>query len=230
MTKTFICVLSILSSSYLCAMEQYDNDSNSEQEIEITPLLDDYRYNPLFNADVDQQEEYQNNDADFDFTFRVAQPASERNKALPPAHNRRVCLKEQRHQKKINTSLFRAVWSGNINDMEKALNDGASINAQNGIGSTPLAEAFAFARYDKALFLIKRGADISGVDKDGYTYLHKAVDAGHLELVQALCNAGADPHAKTYIMKWTPLFKAQVLMRNDILKVLRSSRKKTIDL
>ena len=74
----------------------------------------------------------------------------------------------------------------------KLVDEGADVNQTSARGVTPLMRAVG--RNDEALarFYIEQGADVTAVDAAGNTALHAARSA---EVVNMLCNAGADAQA-----------------------------------
>jgi ankyrin repeat protein len=68
-----------------------------------------------------------------------------------------------------NKLLHIACQNGNKSISKLLLRNGASINAQNSNGQTPLHFSFAFGYKDLGEYLITKGADDSILNKDGYT-------------------------------------------------------------
>ncbi|QKK06096.1 MAG: ankyrin repeat domain-containing protein [Pseudomonadota bacterium] len=103
-----------------------------------------------------------------------------------------------------NSVLHVAARNGNKDMTELLLSHGADTKAVNGKGQSvldlaiPQYSAHAGASlqgfYDAAVALIKSGADIDSQCRDkGLTALHKAAAGGHLPIVRALLDKGADP-------------------------------------
>ena len=87
-----------------------------------------------------------------------------------------------------------------IPDIQRELDAGADINAQDGKGETPLYKAVAWNPYPDTVveFLLDRGADpnIAG-RRFGWSPLHRAAEKGQLVSVAILLGRGADLHAKS---------------------------------
>ena len=90
--------------------------------------------------------------------------------------------------------LFSAVKSGDRAKAETALNKGASINARDRKGKTPLHWAVYKSDILMAEFLLQRGADPNAVNRRHRTPLHWAVLKPANELTLLLLKHGADPN------------------------------------
>lgn len=109
--------------------------------------------------------------------------------------------------KDLDAALFSSVRYGMIAEAEKALNDGANINARGPENATPLHIAVAMHLEETARMLIEEGADVDLKDSHDITPLNIAAYNGDLGIVQILLNAGAksdEPDANGT----TPLFMA----------------------
>lgn len=62
--------------------------------------------------------------------------------------------------------------------------------------ATPLHQALIDINEDKVRLLVKEGADVNTLDKNGKTALHLASSIGRYSLVEFLVEAGADVHVK----------------------------------
>lgn len=51
--------------------------------------------------------------------------------------------------------------------------------------------------YQMVEILLGQGAEINAADKNGWTPLHCAAKAGHLDVVRLLCESGASPKNET---------------------------------
>ncbi|MGY8713552.1 MAG: ankyrin repeat domain-containing protein, partial [Verrucomicrobiia bacterium] len=94
-------------------------------------------------------------------------------------------------------SIFAAVLHGNMEAIERYLNDGVDINAADANGLTPLGwAAVNDTPFEIAKFLIDKGANVNARDLIENTPLHDAAGAGHREIVALLNSKGADLNAR----------------------------------
>ena len=87
-----------------------------------------------------------------------------------------------------------------IADIQRELEAGADINAQDGKGETPLYKVVAWNPYPDTVveFLLDQGADPKIAERHfGWSPLHKAVERGSLVSVAVLLGRGADLHARS---------------------------------
>ena len=94
--------------------------------------------------------------------------------------------------------FFEFCQTGTPEEVKKAIEEGADINARYKDGWTPLMHA---ARYNQdpevTKILIDAGADINARDKDGWTPLMHAAGNQNPEVIKVLLDAGADGKAKS---------------------------------
>ncbi len=76
---------------------------------------------------------------------------------------------------------------------------GATVDAPNGHGDTPLHLAADTGALAVARLLISRGADVNARTRDGMTPLHAAARRGATDVIDLLLSHGADPGAKTAV-------------------------------
>ena len=88
--------------------------------------------------------------------------------------------------------LHQAVIAGNIQSVTNLLNNGADINAKNGLGWTPLHAAIRSNHKDIVELLISKGADVNAKDNNGQTPLHFAVESGQNDIIQILITKNAN--------------------------------------
>jgi cytohesin len=119
------------------------------------------------------------------------------------------------------TPLNTAAKSGFDEYVTILLARGADPNIADRQGRTPLSRAFDTRHWDIATQLVRGGAKLpdAPLNKTGETLLHKAAKAGHVELIQALLDAGADPHAATIAGK-TAVDYAQRAKKDDVVTAL----------
>lgn len=95
------------------------------------------------------------------------------------------------------TGLTRAAKEGNINALQKLLDEGANIN-ESAMAATmagpPLSHAAYYCRVEAVKYLINKGADVNatGTGGGGWRPLHLAAKAGCTEAIRLLLDAGAD--------------------------------------
>ena len=97
--------------------------------------------------------------------------------------------------------LTNGFWrDATIPDIQRELDAGADINAQDGKGETPLYKVVKWNPYPDTVveFLLDQGADPNIAERhSGWSPLHKAAEKGHLVSVAVLLGRGADLHAKS---------------------------------
>jgi ankyrin repeat protein len=107
------------------------------------------------------------------------------------------------------TPLMRAVRGRDLESVTLLLEAGASLDARQADGSTPLLimagagrpfggdrEKLAAAELEMLDLLIAKGADLGAVGNDGQSAIHRAARAGNTNLVEALVQKGAPLDAK----------------------------------
>ena len=93
--------------------------------------------------------------------------------------------------------LWRAIETGDLNELRKILGRGVSINSTDENGVTPLLHAACYDRIEVIRTLIECGADVNAVRTDGFTALLLAVFYGNRDIIQLLVESGADVTATT---------------------------------
>lgn len=92
--------------------------------------------------------------------------------------------------------------SGNEQEVEKAIMNGANVNASGNDGRTALMWATYYGHVQTAEVLLKHGADVNAKDKDGLTALIwialSGQTKGHTKTVEVLLKHDANINAKTY--------------------------------
>jgi ankyrin repeat protein len=94
---------------------------------------------------------------------------------------------------KSNGLLFESVHYGMMAEADRALREGADVNAKNTKGATPLHIAVAMHFEDTARMLIEKGANANVKDERGITPLNIAAYNGDNGIASALLKAGARP-------------------------------------
>lgn len=122
------------------------------------------------------------------------------------------------------TPLWINAARSSVHDTEIAhslANAGATIDAIDDTGDTPLMAAARAGNTTLVGFLIARGADIGHRDNTGNTALFTAITHGHAEVVRQLLARGADPTAP--VAGVTPIDAARSRGEDDIVRLLRAN-------
>lgn len=93
------------------------------------------------------------------------------------------------------------------------------IDVRSADGATPLMTEVQRGETEKVKFLLARGADVNAVDLRGFTSLHRAAEAGNVEVARLLLGLGArrDAVAKGQ----TPASLAEKRGHANMLKLLK---------
>ena len=105
-------------------------------------------------------------------------------------------------------SIFGVAEAGNLDALGRLLDGGASVNAQDSLGQTPLMVAILAKQDATAEYLIAHGADIGIRTAKGMTALHAAAYTGDVDLVAMLIDHGAAVNDQANIAGITPLHAA----------------------
>jgi len=123
----------------------------------------------------------------------------------------------------IDSDLLEATLIGDINNVKKALNSGANINAQDDIDFTPLQYSARGGHYEIVKLLLEKGASINIKDTIGELPIHKIEN---LKVTQILIEKGSDVNAKNNQLQ-TPLDNAIKFQKHKTIKLLRKHGGKT---
>lgn len=115
--------------------------------------------------------------------------------------------------------LFAEAGEGNVAGIDRALSQGAMVNATDRVGSTPLIEAVASGNAMSVLRLLQAGADVSYVTGYGTTALITAAAGGERDIVRILLEHGADPNECAGAFG-TSLFQAVLFNHPDVVHLL----------
>ena len=134
---------------------------------------------------------------------------------------------QHKHNKWGLTPLHVACEIGDLDIVAKLLSMGADPNANERQDlkmffdqcRTPLIIAASHGHAECVTAVLKAGADMSHVDFNGNTALHKACIYGHSSCARALLMHGADPNARNS-MGATPLQLTLLQQHNDIARQL----------
>lgn len=126
-----------------------------------------------------------------DFIFSVAQSSEDAEQF--------IALRE-RDDRDIRDAIAEAIASGNIEELRGFLNRpqqrGRVNERQPSSGSTPLSIAALHGQLEIAKVLLRRGAKVSGSNRDGNTPLHVAAFLCREDIVKLLLENGASPATK----------------------------------
>lgn len=94
--------------------------------------------------------------------------------------------------------LIEAAETGNLGELQRAIKDGAELDARDRHGNTALILAFIFGHFHAADLLIRAGADVRAVrtkdiEQGSESVLYFAADRANRAWIDRLVAAGADP-------------------------------------
>ena len=97
----------------------------------------------------------------------------------------------------VEVDVFAAAATGNIEALERALQQPGTVNAHAYDGWTPLHLAAFFGQLDAARILVNAGADLQAESRNAMknTPLHAATAGKHENIALMLLERGADPDA-----------------------------------
>ncbi|MCH8246267.1 MAG: ankyrin repeat domain-containing protein [Bacteroidetes bacterium] len=129
-------------------------------------------------------------------------------------------------QKETQSALWDAATSGDVAALEKAINDGANVNAldirTSRNGRRPLNWAALYNHPEAISLLLKNGADIDGMNFSGFTPVHHAAEAGSPDAARVLIEAGADVNLPSYEGQ-TPLQRARKEGHQEVVRLLEAA-------
>ncbi|KHN77683.1 Protein phosphatase 1 regulatory subunit 12A, partial [Toxocara canis] len=101
-------------------------------------------------------------------------------------------IKESKVQFTEADVFLSACLSGDLEEVQTLLNNGADIDTCTVDGLTALHQAVIDGKPEMVQFLCEHGANLNAQDNEGWTPLHAAACCGNLDLVEYLCMEGAD--------------------------------------
>ncbi|CAD7704114.1 unnamed protein product [Ostreobium quekettii] len=111
----------------------------------------------------------------------------------------------------LDAGLISAAQEGNLEEVQRLLEQGADIEATNSAGATPLIEASYGGHIEVVRHLLGgprvQGANVSAQDALGFSSLHCAAQEGYLVIAKDLLVAGA-PVEQVTVRGSTPLLLA----------------------
>ena len=95
-----------------------------------------------------------------------------------------------------SVDIFEEVAKNSMEGIKKALQETDSINARGPGHQTPLMNAVLTGKATAVKYLLRKGADVTIGEKDGYTPMHGAGFQGRAKIGQMLISFGLDPRDK----------------------------------
>lgn len=98
----------------------------------------------------------------------------------------------------IMEDLFELVGDGSPEEVQKAVDEGANVNARNKVRGTPLIYAAEYNENPEVIkILLDAGADINNRVKGGWTHLmYGIIYNENPEVIKVLLDAGSDVNAR----------------------------------
>lgn len=118
------------------------------------------------------------------------------------------------------TGLHAAAHSGNLDDIRQLVASGASLEAIDDNGRTPILTAAFASREDSVLLLAKLGANANALDNDRYDILTIAGVADDPDMVRAGIIAGCNPGNITSVYDGTALIASAHLGHVEVVREL----------
>lgn len=119
---------------------------------------------------------------------------------------------------KNETLLHDAVYGSNFEPAQLLIKYGASVNAKNSRGKTPLHSC---SRPERIRYLVENGANVNIKDNQGKTALHHLVKSEYsIDSIKYLLSKGASPYARDKYGK-SPIDIAKEKNYQHYLKILR---------
>jgi len=136
-----------------------------------------------------------------------------------------VIIQTGARKQKEGARLLQAAVTGTLDDVKKALDKGADVNARDAKGSTSLEWAALDGDAKMAKLLLDRGADVNAREptngeEAGWTPLHNAAEEGQAEVARLLLDRGANVNARDD-SDATPLYYAEDGRHAEVAKLLR---------
>ncbi|XP_052783890.1 tyrosine-protein kinase HTK16-like isoform X2 [Mya arenaria] len=129
---------------------------------------------------------------------------------------------DQRHSGATNL-LHRAVLENIPDIVEKIVKSKfcPPVNAKSDWGTTALHDACYYGFEDCADIVVRNGADVNALDKDGQTALHKCCKGNKAGIISILINEGqADVNMRNPKSGWTPMHQAAYKGHLECIKIL----------
>lgn len=131
-----------------------------------------------------------------------------------------VFRKKGRELEPPTTPLHEAVWTGDVEAVQRLIAEGANVNAELRYRGTPLILAAEKGDARIAEILLAAGASFEARDADGNTPLHVAASEGNVEVMKLLIARGAGVDMRATVSRWTSLHSAALEGELEAAKVL----------
>jgi len=118
----------------------------------------------------------------------------------------------------ISSDFFSALRNGEVRQIREALDKGASVNASDDKGNTPLMLAAVYGDVDSMKLLLDRGAQVNVANAGGATPLIRA--AYDYDKVKLLIDHGADVNARTAMGHTALILAARPVNSHRAVKLL----------
>jgi len=117
-------------------------------------------------------------------------------------------------------TLHDAAKSGDLEQVQRLIVQGADVNQKTSRDETPLIIASLAGQGEIANYLLQRGADIDARNSSGLSSLHAAAYSGHTDIVSLLVVKGADVNNAANRFGVTPLHLASEENHIDTVEAL----------
>ena len=109
---------------------------------------------------------------------------------------------------KIDAKLIVGAFNGELDEVKKALEEGAHIDVEEDRQHTALRFASRRGHFDIVKYLVEKGADIHKSNYSKWNALMEACMAGHMEITKYLVEKGAKINAGTHVGATCLMFAA----------------------
>ncbi|MHA2303633.1 MAG: ankyrin repeat domain-containing protein, partial [Candidatus Thorarchaeota archaeon] len=118
-----------------------------------------------------------------------------------------------------DVSIHMAAYIGDLQKVEKFIDDGTDADAKDQQGQTALHYAAKGGEIGMVEFLISKGTDVNAKDNRNFTPLHEAVRGKHENIIALLIDSGANVNVKA---RWdyTPMYYAAWSRKAEIVELL----------
>lgn len=130
-------------------------------------------------------------------------------------------LQEQNETSQYTAQHLRdACLKGQVNEVNKMIEQGIDVNASDEGGRTPLMLASFNGHSEVARILLDKGARVGDQNAEGRTPLIFAASGPFPETVELLLEQGADPNTADEVDGWTALMFAAAEGNEEVVQIL----------